>query len=98
MICLKGINMPQYDFKHPTFKHGFVEFPIKKEPLFEMFCKLAHCYHVNVIKSQMVITTKDYTAKVFNRFSYIEIRKDCKSIILKNEEEINKFLEGLCEH
>lgn len=90
--------MSQYDFKHPTFKHGFVEFHIKEEPLFEKFCKLAHRYRVNVIKSQMVITTKDYMAKVFNRFSYIEIRKDCKSIILKNEEEIKKFFEGLCEH
>lgn len=87
--------MPQFDFKHPTFKHGFVEFPVKDEPLFEKFCKLAHRYHVNVIKSQMAITTKDYMAKVFNRFSYIEIRKDCKSIILKNEKEIKTYLESL---
>lgn len=94
----RGVTMSQYDFKHPTFQHGFVEFPVKKEPLFEKFCKLAHSYHVNVIKSQMVITTKDYMAKVFNRFSYIEIRKDCKSIILKNEEEIKTYLEGLREH
>ena len=36
----KGVTMPQYDFKHPTFKHGFVEFPIKKEPIFETFCKV----------------------------------------------------------
>lgn len=91
----KGVTMSQYDFKHPTFKHGFVEFPIKEEPLFEKFCKLAHRYHVNVIKSQMVITTKDYTAKVFNRFSYIEIRKDGKSQMLHNEQEIRNYIEGI---
>ena len=89
--------MPKYDFAHPKFNHGFVTFPIKEEPLFEKFCKLAHRYRVNVIKSQMVITTKDYMAKVFNRISYIEIRKDCKSIILKNEEQIKAYLEGLRE-
>lgn len=89
--------MPKYDFAHPKFNRGFVTFPVKEEPLFEKFCKLAHRYRVNVIKSQMVITTKDYTAKVFNRFSYIEIRKDCKSIILKNEEQIKQYLEGLRE-
>ena len=87
--------MPKYDFAHPKFNRGFVEFPVKEEPLFEKFCKLAHRYRVNVIKSQMVITTKDYTAKIFNHFSYIEIRKDCKSIILKNEEQIKQYLEGL---
>ena len=70
--------MPRYDFAHPKFNQGFVTFPVKEEPLFEKFCKLAHRYRVNVIKSQMVITTKDYMAKIFNRFSYIEIRKDCK--------------------
>lgn len=89
--------MPKYDFAHPKFNNGFVTFPIKEEPLFEKFCKLAHRYRVNVIKSQMVITTKDYMAKVFNRISYIEIRKDCKSIILKNEEQIKTYLEGLRE-
>ena len=89
--------MPKYDFAHPKFNRGFVTFPVKEEPLFEKFCKLAHRYRVNVIKSQMVITTKDYMAKVFNRISYIEIRKDCKSIILKNEEQIKTYLEGLRE-
>lgn len=90
--------MPKYDFAHPKFNRGYVTFKVKEEQLFEKFCELAHRYHVNVIKSQMVITTKDYMAKVFNRFSYIEIRKDCKSIFLKNEEQIKTFLEGLREH
>lgn len=83
--------MPQYDFKHPTFKHGFVEFPIKKEPLFETFCKLAHKFRVNVFRSQMIVTSSNYTAKVFNRFSHIEIRENGKSIILRNETEMTRY-------
>lgn len=86
-----GVTMPQYDFKHPTFKHGFVEFPIKKEPIFETFCKLAHKFRVNVIRSQMVVTSINYTAKVFNRLSYIEIRENGKSTILKNENEMTRY-------
>jgi hypothetical protein len=87
--------MPKYDFAHPKFNRGIVTFPVKEEPLFEKFCKLAHRYHVNVIKSQMLISTKDYMAKVFNRFSYIEIRKDGKSIFLHNEYEMTNYLIGL---
>lgn len=87
--------MPKYDFAHPKFNRGFVEFPIKEDSLFEKFCQIAHRYRVNVIKSQMIITTKDYTAKIFNRFSYIEIRKDGKSTFLHNENEITNYIIGL---
>ena len=59
--------MPRYDFAHPKFNRGFVTFPVKEDTLFEKFCKIAQRNRVNVIKSQMVITTKDYTAKIFNR-------------------------------
>jgi hypothetical protein len=86
-----GVTMPQYDFAHPKFNHGFVEFPIKKEPIFETFCNLARRYRVNVIRSQMIVTTTDYTAKVFNRLSYIEIRENGKSTILRNENEMTKY-------
>jgi hypothetical protein len=87
--------MPKYDFAHPKFNRGFVTFPVKEDTLFEKFCKIAQRNRVNVIKSQMVITTKDYTAKVFNRFSYIEIRKDGKSQMLHNEQEIRNYIEGI---
>ena len=87
--------MPKYDFAHPKFNRGFVTFPTKEDTLFEKFCKIAHRYRVNVIKSQMVITTKDYMAKIFNRFSYIEIRKDGKSQMLHNEQEIRNYIEGI---
>lgn len=87
----KGVTMPQFDFKHPTFKQGFVEFPIKKEPLFETFCKVARKFRVNVIRSQMVVTSINYTAKVFNRMTYIEIRENGKATILRNENEMTQY-------
>ena len=87
--------MPKYDFAHPKFNRGFIEFPIKEDSLLEKFCQIAHSNRVNVIKSQMIITTKDYTAKIFNRFSYIEIRKDGKSTFLHNEIEITNYIMGL---
>ena len=63
----------------------------KKEQHFETFCKLAHKFRVNVIRSQMVVTSINYTAKVFNRLSYIEIRENGKSTILKNENEMARY-------
>lgn len=84
--------MPRYDFAHPKFNRGFVEFPVREDSLFEKFCQIAKRYRVNVIKSQMLISTNNYMAKIFNRFSYIEIRKDGKSTFLHNENEITNFM------
>ena len=83
--------MPKYDFAHPKFNRGFVEFSIKEEPLFEKFCNIARTYRANVIKSQMVISSKNFTAKIFNRMSYLEIKRDGKSTIIKNENDIRNF-------
>ena len=87
--------MPKYDFAHPQFNKGFVTFPVKQEPLFEKFCNLARRYRINVIRSQMIVTTTDYTAKVFNRLSYIEIKHDMKSTILHNETEMENYFRSL---
>ena len=80
-----------YDFAHPKFNRGFVEIPKKEEPLFDKFCSIAKKYRVNVLRNQMIVSTKDYTGKIFNRFSYIEVRSNGKSTILKNELDIDLF-------
>lgn len=85
-------KMSRYDFAHPKFNNGYIEFPVKENSLFEKFCTIAKKYRVNVIKSQMIITYKDYIAKIFNRFSCIEIRKDGKSTFLHNEIEIKNYI------
>lgn len=87
--------MPKYDFAHPTFKNGFVEFPVKKESLFDYFCQQAPRYRVNVIKSQMVVSAKNYMAKIFNRMSYIELRKDGKPTFLHTKNDVLNFFEEL---
>ncbi len=87
--------MPKYDFAHPTFKRGFVEFPVKKEPLMDILMREARLHKINVMRAQMIISTKNYMARVFNRMSNIEIRKDGKSTILHNEEEIRQFISSI---
>lgn len=87
--------MPKYDFAHPTFKHGYVEFPVKKEPLMDILMREARLHKINVMRAQMIISTKNYMARVFNRISSIEIRKEGKSTILHNEEDIRQFIRSI---
>ena len=49
--------MPKYDFAHPSFKNGRVTFPVKNEQPMDMFLRLAHKYKINVLRSQMLIST-----------------------------------------
>lgn len=90
--------MPKYDFAHPSFNKGRVTFPVKNEQPMDMFMRLAHKYKINVFRSQMLISTTNYTGKIFNRISYIEIKHEGKSEILRNEWEMTMFLKDLKEN
>jgi hypothetical protein len=85
----------KYDFAHPKIHRGYVQFPIKGETLFDCFCRLANRYRVSFIRSQMVITSPKFMAKVFNRISYLEIRQNGKSTILHNEMEVLNFINNI---
>lgn len=87
--------MPKYDFAHPTFKRGFVEFPEKKEDLLNILIKEAAINKINVLRSQMIISGKHYTGRIFNRMTYLEIRNNGKTTILRNKEEICKFINSI---
>ena len=96
---IKGVKkMPKYDFANPSFKNRRVTFPVKNEQPMDMFMRLAHKYKINVLRSQMLISTTNYMGKIFNRLSYIEIKHDGKSEILRNEREMTIFLKDLKEN
>ena len=87
--------MPRYDFAHPTFKRGFVEFPEKKPSAFETFCRLARNNGAMVLRNQMVITKGKYRAKVFDRGHYIEIHSNGNRIIMHHEMEMITYFNSI---
>lgn len=82
--------MPRYDFAHPKFNHGFIEFPEKKDSLIDTFMKIAHKYGFHKERERMVSKNKAFT--FYNRWSSIEVEG---GRFLRNEREIVKFFTDL---
>lgn len=82
--------MPQYDFAHPKFNRGFVEFPEKKKPLIDTFFIIGHKYGFH--REQNKMKNKDKSFTFCNRWSSIEVDG---GRFLRNEREIELFFRGL---
>lgn len=82
--------MPRYDFAHPKFNRGFVEFPEKETPLIDRFFEIARRYGFHREQNRMVNKEKSFT--FCNRWSSIEVEG---GRFLRNEREIEMYLKGL---